>query len=202
VTKKIKRIPTFFHEFKGRPIPDIDLASYRLAVGGEVANHLELSLEEMGELLPVIETRRRFYCVNGWSLEAQWRGFYVADLLELAGALPGIPYLRAVSGGGYEDTSRIESLVKGRAMLVTHMDGEPLSPERGKPVRLMIFDKYQFRGVKAVARVEVVKDYRQGAWVKYGYTDASIQPFPHFAVDKGENLMPDTDVLDAGPDEI
>jgi DMSO/TMAO reductase YedYZ molybdopterin-dependent catalytic subunit len=200
--KKIKKIPMFFHEFKGKQIPNIDVESYRLVIEGDVANRLELSLEEMEKLVPVIETRRRFYCVNGWSLEAEWRGFYIADVLELAKPLPGAPYLRAISTGGYEDTSRIKNLVQGRAMLVTHMDGEPLSPERGRPVRLMIFDKYQFRGVKAVARIEIVKDYRPGAWVKYGYTDASIQPFPHFAVDKGEDLMPDPEVLEAVGDDI
>jgi DMSO/TMAO reductase YedYZ molybdopterin-dependent catalytic subunit len=75
------------------------------------------------------------------------------------------------------------------------MNGEPLSPERGAPIRLVVFDRYQFRGVKSVARVEVVREFRPGSWVRYGYSDASIQPFPHLAIDTGEELMPDNDVL-------
>jgi DMSO/TMAO reductase YedYZ molybdopterin-dependent catalytic subunit len=202
VKKTVKKIPMFFHEFKGRAIPDIDIDSYRLIVNGAVSQRLELSLTQLEEFVPAIEAQRRFYCVNGWSLAALWRGFDLAAVLALAKPLPDAPYLRATSVGGYEDTSRISDLIGGGAMLVTHMDGERLSPERGKPMRLMIFDKYQFKGVKAVARIEIVNEYRPGAWVKYGYTDSSIQPFPHFAVDKGEDLMPEPEVLGLEGDEF
>jgi DMSO/TMAO reductase YedYZ molybdopterin-dependent catalytic subunit len=200
--KDARKIPMFFHEFKGRDkIPDVDIVSYRLAVEGAVNHRLQLSLKELEELLPVLEVRRRFYCVNGWSLAALWRGFTLNDLLALAEPAPQALYLRATSIGGYEDTSRITDLVNGGAMLVTHMNGEPLSPERGKPIRLMIFDRYQFKGVKALAKIEVVHEYRPGAWVKYGYTDATIQSFPHFAVDCGEELMPEAEVIGLGDEE-
>ena len=69
-------------------------------------------------------------------------------------------------------------------------------------MRLMIFDRYQFKGVKALAKIEIVTEYRPGAWVKYGYTDATIQPFPHFAVDKGADLLPEPEVLDLDGDEF
>jgi DMSO/TMAO reductase YedYZ molybdopterin-dependent catalytic subunit len=202
MTKRVKKIPMFFHEFKGKSIPDIDLESYRLIVDGQVTRRLELSLTELEAMVPVVEIHRRFYCVNGWSLAALWGGFDLAAVLALAQPWANAPYLRAISVGGYEDTSRINDLIDGGAMLVTHMDGERLSPERGKPMRLMIFDKYQFKGVKAVVRIEIVNEYRPGAWVKYGYTDSSIQPFPHFAVDKDEDLMPEPEVLGLDGDEL
>lgn len=202
MTKTIKKIPMFFHEYKGKPIPDIDIDSYRLIVEGAVSRPLELSLAELETLVPIVETQRRFYCVNGWSLAALWRGFQLADVLALVHPLNDAPFLRATSIGGYEDTSRIDGLINGGAMLVTHMDGEPLSPERGKPIRLMLFDRYQFKGVKAVARIEIVNEYRPGAWVKYGYTDATIQPFPHFAVDRGEDLLPAAEVIGLNTDEV
>lgn len=197
-----RKIPMFFHEFKGIPIPNVDLDSYRLVIEGEVNHRLELSLAELEELVPLVDSNRRFYCVNGWSLAAHWRGFDLAAVLALAGPLPGARFLRATSVGGYEDTSRIDDLIGGGAMLITHMDGERLSPARGRPMRLMIFDKYQFRGVKALAKIEIVNEYRPGAWVKYGYTDATIQPFAHFAVDKGEDIMPEPHVLGLAADEF
>ena len=200
--KPLKKIPMFFHEYKGQRIPDVDIESYRLTIDGAVKHPLELSLKEMEEALPFIEAERRFYCVNGWSLAARWGGFDLANTLALAAPLPGAAYLRATSVGGYEDTSRVQDLIAGRAMLVTHMNGEQLSLERGKPMRLMIFDRYQFKGVKALAKIEIVSEYRPGAWVKYGYTDATIQPFPHFAVDQGEDLLPEPEVLGLDGDEF
>ena len=198
--KQIKKIPTFFHEFKGTAIPDMDIASYRLVVEGEVANRLEMTLAELEQMALVTEVERRFYCVNGWSLSARWFGVEIHHLVQLTRPEPEARFLRATSVGGYEDTSSIRELVNGGAMLVTRMNGEPLSPERGKPVRLMLFDRYQFHGVKALTRIEMVREYRPGAWVKYGYTDASIQPFPHLAIECGEYLMPDAEVLNPRDD--
>ncbi len=199
--KTIKKIPTFFHEFGGRPIPAVDPSAYRLVLDGAVERRQELSLSELRSRLPIVERRRRFYCVNGWSLEALWLGFDIGDVLKLASPDLNAPYLRAESSGGYDDTSIIRELVKGGAILATHMNGEPLSLERGAPIRLVVFDRYQFRGVKAVARLEVVREFRPGSWVRYGYSEAAIQPFPHLAIDTGEDLMPDNDVLDVPIDQ-
>lgn len=196
--KKIpNKIPTFFHEHKGTAIPDVDVAGYRLVVEGEVSNRLVLTLAELEEMAMATEVQRRFYCVNGWSLSARWFGLEIGHLVQLVHPMAEARFLRATSIAGYEDTSSIRGLVNSGAMLVTRMNGEPLSPERGKPVRLMLFNKYQFRGVKALARIELVRDYRPGAWVKYGYTDSSIQPFPHLAIESGEYLMPDAELLNA-----
>src|SRR5262249_40883809 len=140
---RMRKIPTFFWEYRGQDIPDPDLATYRLCVDGAVERPLALSLEELNRRLRRIEIDRRLYCVNGWSLKALWAGSRVAALLGLAGSKPGAAYLRATSLGGYEDTTAIADLVADEAMLVTHMNGAPLSPARGKPIRLMRFDCYQ-----------------------------------------------------------
>jgi DMSO/TMAO reductase YedYZ molybdopterin-dependent catalytic subunit len=191
----MRKVPTFFWEYRGQDIPDPDLATYRLCVDGAVERPLSLSLEELDRRLRRIEIDRRFYCVNGWSLKALWAGYRVADLLGLAGSKSGTACLRATSLGGYEDTTAIVDLVADEAMLVTHMNGAPLSPARGKPIRLMRFDCYQFKGVKAVARLEVVESYRPGTWEKVGYSDASVQPYPHLAIDCDEEVMPESRVL-------
>src|SRR5262245_27069816 len=107
----MRKIPTFFWEYRGKDYPDPDLAAYRLHVGGAVARPLALSLTELDRTLRRIEVDRRFYCVNGWSLKAVWAGYRVADLLSLAGGQSGAPYLKAISLGGYEDTTAIADLV-------------------------------------------------------------------------------------------
>jgi DMSO/TMAO reductase YedYZ molybdopterin-dependent catalytic subunit len=194
---KPKKIPTFFWEYRNRRPDDIDLADYRLEVAGAVEHPFIASLEELAERVPRVEVRRRFYCVNGWSLEALWSGYRVADLLAAVAPRDGFDYLRVTSVGGYEDTSPIQRLIGGDALLATHMDGEPLSVERGKPMRILLFDMYQFKGVKAVKRIEVVADYRPGFWEKVGYSEEmiEIQPYPHFAIDLGEERMPEIDKL-------
>src|SRR5215475_12401584 len=114
---RMRKIPTFFWEYRGHDIPDPDLATYRLCVEGAVERRLALSLEELGRRLRRVEIDRRFYCVNGWSLKALWAGYPVADVLGLAGSISGAAYLRTTSLGGYEDTTAIADLVADEAML-------------------------------------------------------------------------------------
>jgi DMSO/TMAO reductase YedYZ molybdopterin-dependent catalytic subunit len=194
---KPKKIPTFFWEYRNRQPDDVNLADYRLEVGGAVERPFIASLRELAERVPRVEMRRRFYCVNGWSLEALWSGYRVADLMAAVVPRAGFDYLRVTSVGGYDDTSPIQRLIEGDALLATHMDGEPLSVERGKPMRMILFDMYQFKGVKAVQRIEVVADYRPGFWETVGYSEEmiEIQPYPHFAIDLGEERMPELDKL-------
>jgi DMSO/TMAO reductase YedYZ molybdopterin-dependent catalytic subunit len=190
----MRKIPTFFWEYRGNDIPDPDLSSYRLCVGGAVDRPLKWSLSELAARVPSVEVDRRFYCVNGWSLQALWRGYRLVDVLAQTGKAYAC-FLRATSLGGYEDTTALADLVVDDAMLVTHMNGDPLPPERGKPVRLMRFGCYQFKGVKAVARLDVVEEYRAGTWEKVGYSDAAVQPYPHLAIDRDEELMPEETLL-------
>ncbi len=191
----MRKIPTFFWEYPKHTPPVIDLNSYRLHIRGDMDKEQILSLEQLDDILPEVIEKRRFYCVNGWSLEAVWRGYSLASLLEIVQPHASSEYIRATSCGDYEDTTKISELVQGGAMLVTHMDGEPLTPKRGSPIRLMIFDRYQFKGVKQLQTIEVVHNYRPGTWQKIGYGDATIQPYPHLAIDRDVEMMPDQDVL-------
>jgi len=189
----MRKIPTFFHEVQGRIPEPVDLAAYRLEIGGAVARPMSLSLDELHSLVPAVEVDRRFYCVNGWSLQRLWRGYWVNDLLAVVQPDPAVPYLRSTSLFGWEDTTAISDL--GEALLVTHMDGEPLSPERGSPIRMIYFNMYQFKATKAIGRLEVVPDYRAGTWESVGYGDPAVQPYPHLAIDRNEELMPEPEVL-------
>ncbi|MEM7759509.1 MAG: molybdopterin-dependent oxidoreductase [Cyanobacteria bacterium P01_A01_bin.40] len=193
---KERKIPTFFYEYKNAEPPPINLETYRLKIRGTVANPLVLSLKELKEKFTRIKVSRRFYCVNGWSVEKLWGGYSLAEVLDFVEPHPDAPYIHAVSLGGYEDTSLISELLEGDAMLVTHMDEEPLSLKRGSPLRLMRFNTYQFKAIKRLDYLEITSHHRPGTWQKVGYDDATIQPYPHFAVDKGEEMLPEQEHLD------
>lgn len=189
----VRKIPTFYWEYKAHTPPAISLDGYMITVCGCVRNPLTLAVADLGRVLPFVEVRRRFYCVNGWSMEDVWGGFRLKDLMALTG--PGAEYIRTTSVGGYEDTTPLANLISGDAMLATHMGGAPLAPKRGFPIRMLVFDVYQFKGVKSVATLEVTDEYRPGTWQKVGYRDATIQPYPHLDITTGVRMMPDPAVL-------
>jgi DMSO/TMAO reductase YedYZ molybdopterin-dependent catalytic subunit len=187
--KHQRKIPTFYWEYPGHKPPPIDAENYTIKVTGCVRNPLELRLRDLPSTLPFVTVQKRFYCVNGWTIEDDWGGYLLGDVMELVG--PEAEYLRTTSIGGYEDTTPHAHLVQGGAILATHMGGSPLLPKRGFPIRLVVFDLYQFKGVKSVATLEVTPEYRPGTWQKVGYRDATIQPYPHLDITSGAKIMPD-----------
>jgi DMSO/TMAO reductase YedYZ molybdopterin-dependent catalytic subunit len=188
-----RKIPTFYWEYKAHTPPAIELEGYTLSITGGVRNPLTIPVKDLSNVLPFITAQKRFYCVNGWTMEDVWGGYRLEDLIKLVE--PQEEYLRVTSIGGYEDTSKVADLIAGEAMLATHMGGAPLAPKRGFPIRLLIFDMYQFKGVKSVSTLELTDEYRPGTWQKVGYRDASIQPYPHLDIKTGERLMPEPAVL-------
>ena len=194
-----ERIPTFYWEYVGHKPPPIAAEGYELSVCGAVESPLTIGVNDLKDKLPFVTVNRRIYCVNGWTLIDDWGGYRLRDLLAIV--RPRAEYLRSTSIGGYEDTAKINDLISGDAMLATHMGGKPLAPKRGFPVRLLIFNQYQFKGVKSVATIEVTTEYRPGTWQKVGYRDATIQPYPHLDITTGERLMPDSSVAGINRDE-
>lgn len=189
------RIPTFFWEYVGnKEKVTVKADEHYLEITGMVETSVSIALNQLHKHIPQTTGRRRFYCVNGWSLECEWTGFRLADFLALAN--PQGKFVKAKSLGGYVDITSIETLLRGDSWLVTHMDGEPLSFKRGQPVRLMVFDLYQFKGVKALKSIEIIDSYEKGTWSSVGYTDATIQPYPHKALDLNEERMPEPHLIE------
>jgi DMSO/TMAO reductase YedYZ molybdopterin-dependent catalytic subunit len=189
----VKKIPTFYWEYKRHTPPEFSLDDYKISVCGRVRKPLSVAVRDLPQVLPFVEARKRFYCVNGWTMEDVWGGFRLEDLMAIAG--PEAEYLRTTSIGGYEDTARLADLINGGAMLATHMGGASLAPKRGFPIRLLVFDMYQFKGVKSVATLDLTDEYRPGTWQKVGYRDATIQPYPHLDIRTGKRLMPESVAL-------
>jgi DMSO/TMAO reductase YedYZ molybdopterin-dependent catalytic subunit len=56
-----------------------------------------------------------------------------------------------------------------RALFATHRNGEPLTPEHGAPVRLVVPQLYAWKGPKWVRGIEYLTADRRGFWEERGY---------------------------------
>ena len=65
------------------PVPPINKASYRLAVGGMVDRSLNLSLDDL-QAYPRVEQSTRLKCVQCWSAWTDWGGQHGAPLRLIA----------------------------------------------------------------------------------------------------------------------
>jgi DMSO/TMAO reductase YedYZ molybdopterin-dependent catalytic subunit len=110
--------------------------------------------------LPRHEVSADFHCVAGWSATAlRWGGFRFAEAYDtllaphLAGPAP--VYITARGLDGWRATIFLEDLLADDVLLADELDGRPLAPEHGAPLRLVSPAQYGFMSVKHLCRLEV-----------------------------------------------
>ncbi len=140
-----------------------DPATWRLAVGGLVARPLALSFAELSAIPRAVRTGT-LHCVTRWSRpESSFEGVPLEALLERAGPLPAARFVRFVSGRGHDTTLPLDAC-PGDVLVALAVDGGPVPPEHGGPVRTVLFRRYFYKSVKWLRTVELLAEDRPGFW--------------------------------------
>ena len=149
--------------------PKIDLAAWDLSVFGEVENPLSLSWDEL-LALPQKQVVTDIHCVTRWSkLDTVWRGVAVSDLLERARVKPSGTHVMAYSDGGYTTNLPLDALYDDDVLVAHTCGGEPLEPDHGAPLRLLVPKRYFWKSAKFLRQLEVMSEDRMGFWELNGY---------------------------------
>jgi DMSO/TMAO reductase YedYZ molybdopterin-dependent catalytic subunit len=134
------------------PRPRIDPGRWTLRVDGLVERELSLSLTGFGEYEQETWTAI-LDCTGGWYTEQHWRGVPVRSLLEHAGIRSSARSVVFHSETGYR---RRYSVKQARRMLLAmEVTGEPISYNKGYPLRLVAPGHRGYGWVKWVVRIEV-----------------------------------------------
>jgi len=175
-------------------IPDIDPAAWRLRVAGNVARPLELSLDDIRSRPPQTMAVTLECAGNGrarllprpisqpWLNEAvstaEWTGAPLAAILEDAGVKPDtveLVFTGADHGTekGYEhDYARslaVADALRPEVLLAYEMNGRPLEPQHGFPLRLVVPGWYGMTHVKWLSRIEAVREPFDGYQQRVAY---------------------------------
>lgn len=142
-----------------------DLTRWRLEVDGRVGRPLALGWTEF-RALPRGDREVDIHCVTGWTRFAtRLAGVPLARLLELASPLPDARFVRfeAASPRAHDTTLPLE-VARHDTWLVDTLDGEPLAPEHGGPLRSVTPSRYFYKSLKWLRRVELLAEDRLGFW--------------------------------------
>jgi DMSO/TMAO reductase YedYZ molybdopterin-dependent catalytic subunit len=150
-------------------IPQVDLATWDFEVWGEVENPIALSWEEL-TALPSVDVTQDIHCVTRWSrFDTTFGGVAWATIKELVRPTAAARFAIAHAEQGYTANVPASFLDLEGAMLATHADGQPLAPEHGWPLRLIVPGKYFWKSAKWLRGVELSAADRPGFWERYGY---------------------------------
>jgi DMSO/TMAO reductase YedYZ molybdopterin-dependent catalytic subunit len=146
-----------------------DLATWTFRIFGEVEQELELSWEQFNEL-PRAANTQDIHCVTRWSrFDAQFEGVHWRELAALVGPKQSARFAIAHAEAGFTTNVPLAFLADENALLATHADGEPLTPEHGYPLRLVIPRKYFWKSAKWLRGIELRATDELGFWERYGY---------------------------------
>jgi DMSO/TMAO reductase YedYZ molybdopterin-dependent catalytic subunit len=150
-------------------VPNADLATWDFRVWGEVEEPVTLSWAGF-DALPKTENVQDIHCVTRWSrFDASFEGVHWSELAKLARPKPTARFVIAHAEAGFTSNVPLSFLEDPNALLATHADGEPLSPEHGYPLRLVIPGKYFWKSAKWLRAIELSSIDRPGFWERYGY---------------------------------
>jgi DMSO/TMAO reductase YedYZ molybdopterin-dependent catalytic subunit len=146
-----------------------DLQTWTFRVFGEVEQPLELSWEAFSEL-PRSATTQDIHCVTRWSrFDAQFEGVHWRELAKLVRPKETARFVIAHAEAGFTSNVPLSFLSDDDALLATHAGGEPLTPDHGYPLRLVIPGKYFWKSAKWLRAIELSSIDKPGFWERYGY---------------------------------
>ena len=152
-------------------VPRVDLATWDFKVYGEVDNPFRFTWAEF-KALPRKQVTTDIHCVTRWSkLDTHWEGVAIQTILELAQVRPGATYVVGHAEQGYTANLPLAVLDDDDVLLADTFEGEPLEPDHGYPLRLIVPKRYFWKGPKWIRGLEFLTTTGSGFWERYGYNN-------------------------------
>jgi DMSO/TMAO reductase YedYZ molybdopterin-dependent catalytic subunit len=149
--------------------PRVNLSAWRLRVFGLVEEPFEIDWAEL-IALPTTIVQADIHCVTRWSkLDTMWEGVRFSDFLQRIKLKPEAKFVMEHSYGGYTTNIRLDELLADDVLLAYKYNGEPLAPEHGGPMRLLVPKLYFWKSAKWLNGLEFMAENRPGFWERYGY---------------------------------
>ena len=150
-------------------VPFFDPAAWDFNIWGLVREAKRFTWEEFSSL-PTIEQVSDMHCVTRWSkFGSRFEGIPIAEVMKHVELLPEAGYVMVHAESGYTTNLPVSELLEDDVMFALKYEGEPLAPEHGYPVRLLVPKLYLWKSAKWVRGLEFMAEDRSGYWEQFGY---------------------------------
>jgi len=174
---------------------DLRTRPWAVAIEGLVKRPLSFEVDDLLRMFPIEERVYRWRCVEAWSMVIPWDGFPLADFIKKCEPAPQAKFVEFTTlydpkqmpmqndrllQWPYVEGLRLDEAMHPLALLAVGMYGEPLPPQNGAPLRLVVPWKYGFKSIKSVVKVSFVDKMPKTAWSRenpeeYGFY-ANVNP--------------------------
>jgi DMSO/TMAO reductase YedYZ molybdopterin-dependent catalytic subunit len=150
-------------------VPGFDSQRWDFRILGLVEQPVRLSWEEFNRL-PQKEVVADMHCVTRWSrFDNRWEGVPFTEVIQLVKPKPEARYVMVHAEQGFTANVPLDDLLRPTTLFAFKHDGQPLAPEHGYPVRLVVPHLYSWKSVKWVRGIELMAGDAPGFWEQNGY---------------------------------
>ena len=162
-------------------VPQVAADRWTLEISGMVDSPVTITYADL-LAMPMVDRDITIMCVSNpvggeYIGTARWTGTPLMPILERAGIRAGADQLFSTSVDGWTCSTPLRGLAEREPLLVVAMNGEPLTPDHGFPVRMVIPGLYGFiSATKWVTSIEAATYAAMPAyWTVRGWaTDAPV----------------------------
>jgi DMSO/TMAO reductase YedYZ molybdopterin-dependent catalytic subunit len=166
------------------PVPRVNLGAWDFRMDGLVEKPVRLTWEEFNKL-PKTEIHCDIHCVTRWSrFDNRFEGVLFAEVMKLVKPKLEAHFAMVRGENGYTTNLPLSDLMMPTTIFAMKHDGEPLAPEHGYPLRLVVPQLYFWKSVKWVRGFTLMAGDEPGFWEQNGY---------HMRGDPWKNQRFDTD---------
>lgn len=155
-------------------------STYRLIVDGAVRVRAAFSLPQL-KRMPQLDQITRHDCVEGWSAIGEWGGVPLRTLLAFVQPTLAARYVvfecmdNDGQGGAYYESLDLRQARHPQSLLALRLNGHPLDPDHGAPVRLRVPTQLGYKSAKWIRHIRIVPSLaaiyggKGGYWEDQGY---------------------------------
>lgn len=151
---------------------EVEKATYTLTVTGLVENHGQYTYDQIINDNDRYKKMVKLDCVEGWSVNILWEGILISDIVARAKALPAAKTIIFHAQDGYTTSFPIDYVINNTILLAYKMNDVVLPPERGFPFQVVAENKWGYKWIKWVTKIELSDDVNyKGYWEQRGYSN-------------------------------
>jgi DMSO/TMAO reductase YedYZ molybdopterin-dependent catalytic subunit len=160
--------------------PQIDEASYKLAISGLVSNPVQISLSDLRSQFTPMDQIITMACISnpvGGDLTStiKWTGLSMQDLLKVVKPTADATHIRISGADGFFETVALDVIQKDPHVMLSYAwEDKPLTQEHGFPLRIYVPNLYGMKQPKWITKMEFTNQWQAGYWVVRGWDKDAI----------------------------
>lgn len=172
---------------------------WEISIQGAVEKPFKITLESLLRSMTLVKRIYRFRCVEAWSMVIPWVGFELRELLDFIKPTKEAKFIRfttlyeptqmpmqrtKIFPFPYQEALRLDEARHPLTLMAVGMYDEPLLPQNGAPMRLVVPWKYGYKAIKSINKIELLTTQPISTWEaenpkEYGFYGNVDPQVPH-----------------------